>query len=136
VAITFVVAAAVAAIGSLPTLRLGGAAAIPALLAGGAVAAIASAVGGAAIAWSEWRGTGPLGRSQAVLLATASRLLTAVALGLAALASGRFAAAPLAVWIAISYLAQLAVGSRYAMRATGTPAEAVVAGDDRGAADG
>jgi hypothetical protein len=134
VAITLVVAAVVAAIGSLPTLRLGGAAAIPALLAGGAVAAIASAVGGAAIAWSEWRGTGPPGRSQAVLLATALRLLTAVALGLAAMASSRFAAAPLAMWIAISYLAQLAVGSGYAMRATGRPAAA--GGREDGAADG
>jgi hypothetical protein len=118
-ATALVVAAAAAAIGCLPTLRLGGAAAIPALLAGCAVAVIASAIGGVPIAWSEWRGLEPLQRSQAVLLATALRLLTAVALGLAALASGRFAARPLAAWIAIGYLAQLAVDSRYAMRATG-----------------
>ena len=118
-----VVGAAAAAIGCLPTLRLGGAAAIPALVAGSAVAVIASAIGGAPIAWSEWRGPGPLQRSQAVLLATALRLLTAVALGLAALASGRFATRPLAAWIAIGYLAQLAVDSRYAMRAAGRGAD-------------
>jgi hypothetical protein len=122
-ATVLVVGAAAAAIGCLPTLRLGGAAAIPALLAGSAVAVIASAIGGAPIAWSEWRGRGPQQRSQAILMATGLRLLTAVALGLAALASGRFAARPLAAWIAIGYLAQLAVDSRYAVRVAGRGAD-------------
>jgi hypothetical protein len=45
----------------------------------------------------------------------AARLATVLALGLAVAASGWFAIRPLVVWTAISYLAQLAVDSRYAM---------------------
>jgi hypothetical protein len=106
------VAAAVAALGYLPTLHLGGAAAIPALLAGCAVAVVASAAGGVPIALS---GPEPATRPQAALLAMAVRLATVLALGLAAVASGLFAARPLAIWTAISYVALLAVDSRYAM---------------------
>jgi hypothetical protein len=108
------VAAGVGAIGYLPTLRLGGAVAIPALLAGSAVAVAASAVGGVAIALA---GTEPIRRPQAILLATVLRLLTAIGLGLAAVSSGRFAPRPLVAWIAIGYVTQLAIDSRYAMRA-------------------
>jgi hypothetical protein len=108
------VAAAVGAAGYLPTLALGGAAAIPALVAGCAVAVAASAVGGVPIALA---GREPANRPQAALLAMAARLLTALALGLAAAATGRFATRPLALWTAIGYLAQLVVDSRYAMRA-------------------
>jgi len=50
-----------------------------------------------------------------------ARLLTALALGLAAAATGRFATRPLALWTAISYLAQLVVDSRYAMRPAPAP---------------
>jgi hypothetical protein len=107
-------AAGAGAAGYLPTLRLAGSAAIPALLAGSVVAVAASAVGGVAIALA---GTEPIRRPQAILLATVLRLLTAIGLGLGAVASGRFAARPLGAWIAISYVAQLAIDSRYAMRA-------------------
>jgi hypothetical protein len=103
-----------AAIGYLPTLRLGGSAAIPALVAGLVVAVAASAVGGVAIAMA---GSEPIRRPQALLLATALRLFTAVGLALAAVASGRFAGRPLVVWTAIGYVALLVVDSRYAMRA-------------------
>jgi hypothetical protein len=112
------VACGVGAVGYLPTLRLGGAGAIPALLAGSVVALAASAVGGVAIALA---GTEPIRRPQAILLATVLRLLTAVGLGLAAVASGRFAARPLVAWIAIGYAALLAIDSRYAMRAPLAP---------------
>jgi hypothetical protein len=109
-----VVAAGVGAVGYLPTLRLAGPAAIPALVAGAFVAVLASAVGGLPIALAS---PDPVRRPAAILLATVLRLLAAVGLGLTAVASHRFAARPLVAWIAISYLAQLAVDSRYAMRA-------------------
>ena len=112
------VAAAVGAVGYLPTLMLGGAAAVPALVVGCAVAVAASAVGGVPIALS---GPEPASRPQAALLAMVARLLTALALGLAAAATGRFATRPLALWTAISYLAQLVVDSRYAMRPPPAP---------------
>jgi hypothetical protein len=108
------VAAAVAAAGYLPTLRLGGAAAVRALLAASAVAVTASAAGGVPIALA---GPRPASRPQAALLAMAVRLLTVAGLGMAAAASGRFAVRPLAIWTVISYLAQLVVDSRYAMLA-------------------
>ena len=121
------VAAAVGAAGYLPTLLLGGAAAVPALVVGCAVAVAASAVGGVPIALS---GPEPASRPQAALLAMVARLLTALALGLAAAATGRFATRPLALWTAISYFAQLVVDSRYAMRApAGDPGDADAAGD-------
>jgi len=109
-----VVAAAVGAAGYLPTLRLGGPAAVRALVAGCVAAVIASAAGGVPIALA---GTAPAGRPQAALLAMAVRLFTVLALVLAVAASGRFARRPLALWTAISYAAQLAVASGYAMRA-------------------
>ena len=112
------VAAAVGAAGYLPTLVLGGAAAVPALVAGCAVAVAASAVGGVPIALSAAE---PASRPQAALLAMVARLLTALALGLAAAATGRFATRPLALWTAISYLAQLVVDRRYAMRPAPAP---------------
>jgi hypothetical protein len=81
---------------------------------------VSSAIGGVAIALA---GTEPIRRPQALLLATALRLFTAVGLALAAVASGRFAGRPLVVWTAIGYVALLAVDSRYAMRAPiATPA--------------
>jgi hypothetical protein len=112
------VAAAVGAVGYLPTMVLGGATAVPALVAGCAVAVAASAVGGVPIALSSAE---PASRPQAALLAMVARLLTALALGLAAAATGRFATRPLALWTAISYLAQLVVDSRYAMRPAPAP---------------
>ena len=114
VATAAIVAVAVGAIGYLPTLLLSGAAAVPALVAGCLVAAAASAVGGVPIALS---GPQAANRPQAALLAMAARLATVLALGLAAAATGRFAIRPLAIWTAISYLAQLVVDSRYAMQA-------------------
>jgi len=108
-----VVAAAVGALGYLPARYMGGAGAVPAMLAGCVVAVAASAVGGVPIALS---GPEPASRPQAAMLAMVARLLTALALGLAAAATGRFASRPLALWTAISYAAQLVVDSRYAMR--------------------
>jgi hypothetical protein len=122
------VATGVAAVGYFPTLSLGGPAAIPALLAGSLVAVAASAVGGVAIALA---GTEPIRRPQALLLATVLRLMTAVGLGLGAIASGRFAVRALVAWIAIGYVALLAIDSRYAMRVpVVTPGGKRMDGDD------
>jgi hypothetical protein len=125
------VAVAVAALGYLPTLHLAGAAAVPALLAGCAVAVVASAAGGVPIALS---GPGPANRPQAALLAMAVRLTTVLALGLAAEASGLFAARPLAIWTAISYVALLAVDGRYAMLPTAAAPPPAAAASGEGAA--
>jgi hypothetical protein len=113
-AVAAVVAIAVGAIGYLPTLYLSGAAAVPALVVGCLVAMAASALGGLPIALA---GPQASSRQQAALLAMAARLVTVLALGFAAAATGRFAVRPLAIWTAISYLAQLVVDSRYAMQA-------------------
>lgn len=113
-AVAAVVAVAVGAIGYLPTLYLDGAAAVPALVVGCLVAVAASAVGGLPIALA---GPQASSRPQAALLAMAARLVTVLTLGFAAAATGRFAVRPLAIWTAISYLAQLVVDSRYAMQA-------------------
>jgi len=112
------VAAAVGAVGYLPTRVLGGAGAVPAMLVGCAVAVAASAAGGVPIALS---GSAPASRPQAAMLAMVVRLTTALALGLAVAATGRFASRPLALWTALSYAAQLVVDSRYAMRAPTAP---------------
>jgi hypothetical protein len=118
VATAAVVAVAVGAIGYLPTLYLSGTVAVPALVVGCLIAVAASAVGGVPIALSGSRASS---RPQAALLAMAARLVTVLALGLAAAASGRLAIRPLAIWTAISYLAQLVVDSRYAMQAAAVP---------------
>jgi hypothetical protein len=118
VATAVAVAVALGLAGIWPTMRLAGAVALPALVAGCAVAVIASALGGLPLVFY---GPEPVKRPQAVLLATTLRLLSVIALGSAALASGRFAGRPLVLWTALSYVAQLAVDSRYAMRAAGGP---------------
>jgi hypothetical protein len=53
------------------------------------------------------------------LLAAALRLLAVLALGLAAALSGRFATAPLLVWLAASYVLLLVPETRYALKASG-----------------
>jgi hypothetical protein len=116
VATAVAVAVALGLAGIWPTIRLAGAAALPALGAGCAVAVIASALGGLPLAL---HGPEPVKRPQAVLLATTLRLLSVIALGSAALASGRFAGRPLVLWTALCYVALLAVDSRYAMRTAG-----------------
>jgi hypothetical protein len=109
------VAAVVALVGYQPALRTGGPIAVPALLAGCGIAVIASALGGVPIALS---GSDPTRRPQAVLLSLVLRFTAVLALGLAAVASGRFASRQLVVWTAVGYVAQLVVDSRYAMQPT------------------
>ncbi len=109
------VTAALALVGWVPTRRLGGEEAIPAMLAGCAVGILASALGGVPIALV--RG-GQTARTQALLLSMAIRLGAVVILAVAAVLSGWFLRAPLLLWVAISYVVQLVVDTRYALQAS------------------
>lgn len=107
------VAAAAALLGWLPTRSLGGEGAVRAMLAGCAVSVVASAVGGVPIALA--RGKAPAARMPALLMAMGVRFGAVVILGLAAVLSGLFDRAPLLIWVAVSYAAQLVVDTRYAL---------------------
>lgn len=109
------VTAALALVGWVPTRRLGGEDAIPAMLAGCAVGILASALGGVPIALVQG---GPAARMQALLLSMAIRLGAVVILAVAAVLSGWFPRAPLLLWVAISYVVQLVVDTRYALQAS------------------
>lgn len=109
------VTAALALVGWVPTRRLGGEEAVPAMLAGCAVGILASALGGVPIALV--RG-GQAARTQALLLSMAIRLGAVVILAVAAVLSGWFPRAPLLLWVAISYVVQLVVDTRYALQAS------------------
>jgi len=108
------VAAAVALLGIVPTSRLGGPGALRAMVAGCVLGVVASAVGAIPIALA--RGGNPAARMTATLAAMGLRLLVLFALGFAVALTGWFETRPLLIWIAIGYLAQLAVDTRYATR--------------------
>lgn len=112
------VTAALALVGWVPTRRLGGEDAIPAMLAGCAVGILASALGGVPIALAGGARGGPAARMQALLLSMAIRLGAVVILAVAAVLSGWFPRAPLLLWVAISYVVQLVVDTRYALQAS------------------
>jgi len=106
------VAALIALVGAQPTRRLGGEEAIPAMIAGCAIGVLASAVGALPVALARRSGSrvAPL---QGMLASMALRLATVLGLGLAAGFSGWFEIRPLLLWIALGYVAQLALDTRY-----------------------
>jgi hypothetical protein len=112
-----VVAAAVGAIGAVPTRRLAGEDGLSALIAGCVIGLLSSAIGGLPIALVRDRT--PAGRVMAMMGSMAARLLAVAILGVAAVLSGWFAPVPLLLWIAISYAALLGVDAWYAVRAQG-----------------
>lgn len=112
-----VVAAAVAALGAVPTRRLAGEDGIPALLAGCLIGAIASLAGGLPVFFGP-PAASPAGRLQATLLAMAVRLGVVLALGLAVALSGWFERVPLLIWIAVSHLALLVVDTRFMLKSS------------------
>jgi hypothetical protein len=116
------ITAAVAALGAVPTRRLGGEGALPALLAGCAIGLIASAVGGVPVALAAGAGR-RADLAPAVLAAMGLRFAVALALGLAAALSGWFERGPLLVWLALSYLALLGADTKYALAALRRPGE-------------
>jgi hypothetical protein len=108
------VGVALALLGYAPTRRLGGEGALPAMVAGCVIGAVASAV--SALAFLGSRRAGSAGPLQGMLTAMALRLATVVVLGLSLGLSGWFEPRPLLIWIALGYVAQLALDTRYATR--------------------
>jgi len=110
-----VVAALAALLGWVPTRRLAGEGALPSMLAGCALALLASAAGGIPVARSR-RSATPAAKLQAMLASMGLRFAVLLALGALAGSSGWFDGSPLLIWIAIGYLALLAVDTWYAIR--------------------
>jgi hypothetical protein len=106
------VAVTTAALGYLPTRSLGGPRAVSGLLAACAVSWAASALGGVALL----RARGAEARMRAALAATGLRLAVVAAGAGLLLASGAVPRTPLLVWLGLSYIAQLAVDTWYAVR--------------------
>jgi len=110
----FLIAAAAALLGYAPTRRLGGEEALRAMVAGIAIGVIASAAGALPIALSRRRGA-PISPTQG-LAAMVIRTAAVVVLGLSVGLSGWFESRPLLIWIALGYVAQLALDVWYAVR--------------------
>lgn len=121
-AVAAVVAALLAAVGWSPTRNLAGIPGVRALLVACALCWLASALGGVPVLVAEIEMRRQGARRQAplsVLLGSAlTRFAAIVGLALAAALSGLLAPAPLLVWVAIGYLALLAVDTWYAFGAT------------------
>jgi hypothetical protein len=108
------VGVALALLGYAPTRRLGGEGALPAMVAGCAIGAVASVVG--ALAVLRGRRPGSAGPLQGMLSSMALRFATTLVLGLSLGLSGWFETRPLLIWIALGYVAQLALDTWYATR--------------------
>ncbi len=106
----------VAGLGLVPTRRLGGAEALASMLAGCGVGWAASALGGIPVALSRGRALNPAARLQAMLASMGLRFGVVLALGASAAFSGWFGLKPLLLWIAISYVALLAIDTWYAVK--------------------
>lgn len=111
-----VVVLALAALGYVPTRRLGGVEAIPALWAGCLVSLLASMAGALPFFVARGKEMSPHGRLNRILGAMAVRLAVVLLLGAAVALSGFFALRPLLLWIAGSYMALLAVETLMALR--------------------
>lgn len=109
--------AAAMLVGAWPTRALGGDGALPAMAAGCVISALGSAVGG--LPYALARGAAPESAATRALLGSVLRPLVVLGLGLAAVLPGRFPAAPLLVWLAISYALLLVPDTRYALKASG-----------------
>jgi hypothetical protein len=109
------VAALLAALGYVPTRRLGGAEAVPAMLAGCLIGVLAALAGALPVVFGRGANT-PAARLQAILLAMAVRFGAILVLGLAAALSGWFERRPLLIWIAISYLGLLVLDTRFLLK--------------------
>ena len=109
------VGVALALLGYAPTRRLGGEEAVPAMIAGCLIGVLASAVGAVPVALARRRGA-RTATLQGMLVSMALRLTVVVALGLSAALSGWFATRPLLIWIALGYMAQLALDVWYVVR--------------------
>ena len=111
------VAVLVTMLGYVPTRRLAGEGALPSMLAGCALALLASAAGGIPVALSRRaKAPAPAAKLQAMLAAMGLRFAVLLILGGLAGLSGWFDSSTLLIWIAIGYLALLAVDTWYAVK--------------------
>lgn len=101
-----------ALLGYWPTKELAGPPALAALVAGCTVSFLASVIGGLPLFFRR-EGAMPIFNAFASM---GLRLLVVVALGTVAALSGRFPTRPLLLWLAIAYVALLAVDTAYAVR--------------------
>ncbi|HXO20719.1 MAG TPA: hypothetical protein VOA87_12450 [Thermoanaerobaculia bacterium] len=118
---TAVLVTAIALLGWLPTRAWGGKGAVLAMAVGCGVGVLAAAAGGLPVALAA-AGRGrekDRERFGAALQAMILRLVVALAAGVAATLSGKFARGPFLVWVAISYVALLAVDTRYTLGVLG-----------------
>ena len=105
-----------ALLGYVPTRRLGGEEALGAMIAGCAIGWLASALGGIPVVLGRGKVANPTARLQAMMASMGLRFGVVLALGAAAAFSGWFGLKPLLLWIAISYMALLAVDTWYAVK--------------------
>jgi hypothetical protein len=103
-------------LGYVPTRRLGGEGALGAMIAGCVIGWLASALGGIPVALGRGKVANPTARLQAMMASMGLRFGVVLALGAAAAFSGWFGLKPLLLWIAISYMALLAVDTWYAVK--------------------
>lgn len=96
------------------TVSRSGSEAVAAMLAGIAVSALASVLGALPLL-AAGPGTAPDRRASMALAAIGLRLLLAVVLGGLAFASGLFLVRTLLFWLAVSYLALLALDTYFAL---------------------
>ena len=108
----------VALVGWFPTRRLAGEAGLPALVVGCVVTMLASAFGATPVAVARRFSASPApGIALGPLLGSmVLRLGATVFLTWVAALFGRFPLAPLLLWVAVSYAAQLVIDTRYALR--------------------
>lgn len=111
------VTALLLAVGYLPTRHAGGPAAVAAMVAGCGIGLVATLLGAVPIALA--RGAPAMTRASWALGAMLVRLLGALLLGGLASLGGWFERAPLLIWLAISYLALLAVETMFAVKLLG-----------------
>jgi uncharacterized membrane protein len=111
------VTTAVALLGYVPTRRLGGEAALLGMVVGCGIGVLASMVGALPLALAA---NAPAAvRNQALFASMGLRFVLVLAMTLAAALSGRFEQVSLLLWVAISYVAQLVVDTRYALKVLG-----------------
>ncbi len=111
------VTAALAALGAVPTRSLADGPGVAAMLVACGLSLAASLAAGLPVARAAARpGGSPV---VAVLAATGVRFAVIVPATVAAALSGRWPRGPLLVWVAISYLALLAVDTLYALGVAG-----------------
>jgi hypothetical protein len=110
------------AVGYVPTRHVGGPGAVPAMIAGCGIGLIAALLAAVPIALGA--GAPPMSRVSWALGAMLVRLLGAMALGGLVTLAGWFERAPLLIWLAISYLALLAVETMFTVKLLGGPRRA------------